>query len=352
MHLSEREGAQVVTARLAYEIRGHADRMTSPMPTVSVVMPVYNGRKFLEEAILSIRNQSLRDLELIVVDNGSTDGSYDIAARHADEDPRVRVLRLDHPGVAAALQTGIEAARAPWVARMDADDISLPDRLRRQMEFLAQHPDLGALGTYGWIIGERGNRVGMFRAGPTSVEAFLRKRTENKLIYLLSSSVVFSRDLAIALGGHRQDYAPAEDVDFWTRIADTHVVLTIPEPLVCYRIHLSAASTKHSALQAENARRARVNAARRRSELPEFTIEEFREFERADSRLVRLKRFLSVRGQYCYRKGGAMLANGRPDGVLWLALGATIAPSQIFRKLRRQSPLRVLATRISESLAN
>ena len=308
------------------------------MPEVSVVMPVYNGRKFLDEAILSIRKQTLRDLELIVVDNGSTDGSYDIATLHAEEDPRVRVLRLEHPGVAAALQAGIEAARAPWVARMDADDISLPDRLQRQIDFLAQHPSLGALGTYGWIIGENGKRVGLFRAGPTSVEEFLQKRRENKLIYLLSSSVVFSRDLAIAIGGHRQDYAPAEDVDFWTRIADTHVVLAIPEPLVCYRIHASASSTRQLVIQAAHARRARANAARRRAGLPEYSAEEFALLERSDPWYRRLSRFRTVRGQSYYRRGGAMLAVGQPKGLLWVAVGSLIAPDVVSHKLRQQVP--------------
>ena len=130
------------------EIQHHgaeAYAMLADTPLVSVIMPVHNGEPFLDEAIRSIRDQTLADLELIVVENGSADRSYEIAARHATEDPRVRVLRLERSGFVLALNAGIEAARASWIARLDADDVALPRRLERQLPVLADQPDVAAL---------------------------------------------------------------------------------------------------------------------------------------------------------------------------------------------------------------
>lgn len=122
-------------------------------PVVSVVMSVYNGGPFLTEAIGSILSQSYADFECIIIDDGSTDNSADIIASHRDRRFRV-ITHAENAGLAARLNEGVAAASGRYVARMDADDISLPDRFARQVEFMQAHPHVGACGTWVEVAGE------------------------------------------------------------------------------------------------------------------------------------------------------------------------------------------------------
>ena len=117
------------------------------MPLVSVVMPVYNAEKFLAEAIESILAQTFSDFELIIVDDGSTDGSAGIIQAYAEHDSRIRAVQLDmNEGVASARNRGTAETSGKYIAGMDSDDISLPERLQQQVEFLESHPAIGAVG--------------------------------------------------------------------------------------------------------------------------------------------------------------------------------------------------------------
>src|SRR5437764_15462322 len=110
-------------------------------------MPVYNGERYLEEAVVSILGQTVSDLELVIVDDGSTDSTQEILERLATGDPRVRVIRCEHQGIVPTVLHGSRNARGAFIARMDADDVSLPRRLERQLEVLESRSELGALGT-------------------------------------------------------------------------------------------------------------------------------------------------------------------------------------------------------------
>src|SRR5207237_10277673 len=130
-------------------------------PRVSVLLPVWNGEAFLEQAMESILRQTLSSFELIVIDDGSTDRSAAIAEEFASRDPRMRVLRRPHEGLSAALNAGIAAARGEYVARMDADDISAPDRLRKQVAYLDAHPACVAVGAWSDVVDEAGRQIGL-----------------------------------------------------------------------------------------------------------------------------------------------------------------------------------------------
>src|SRR4051812_12524034 len=121
--------------------------MTSSARQISVVMPVWNGESFLAEAIESILAQTCRDFEFLIIDDGSTDGTPAILREFEARDPRVRVLWQQHEGLVAALNAGLAAARAPLIARMDADDVSTPERFELQLAYLQAHPECVVLGT-------------------------------------------------------------------------------------------------------------------------------------------------------------------------------------------------------------
>ena len=117
-------------------------------PPLSVAMSVYNGERFLAEAVESILSQSFGDFEFLILDDGSHDGTRDILAEYGGRDPRIRVILRENRGLVASLNQLIGEARAPLVARMDADDISHRDRFSRQLAFLAGNPDYGVIGSW------------------------------------------------------------------------------------------------------------------------------------------------------------------------------------------------------------
>ncbi len=118
-----------------------------PAPSVSVLMPIYNAELTLAEAVESILAQTFTDFELIVVDDGSTDGSLQMLQKFAHRDTRIRIISRPNTGIAGALNEAMDAARGEFLARMDADDISLPARFEKQVAFLQEHPDVVLLGS-------------------------------------------------------------------------------------------------------------------------------------------------------------------------------------------------------------
>src|ERR1700680_111125 len=117
------------------------------MRNVSVVMSVFNGERFVSEAIESILHQTFHDFEFIIINDGSTDGTADILSRYQNSDPRVAVHDQQKKGLVQSLNTGCGLARGRYIARMDADDIAFPERLERQINYLEQNPDIALIGS-------------------------------------------------------------------------------------------------------------------------------------------------------------------------------------------------------------
>src|SRR5437879_6502478 len=141
-------------------------------PKVSVLLAVFNGECHLEGSLRSILNQSFADFELIVVDDGSTDGTAEILAAVGRADPRVVVVRQANRGLTASLIRAASLARGAYLARQDADDISPPERFRRQVDFLDAHPSIAAVGAWADIIDRSGAVIGALRpaAGPRAIK--------------------------------------------------------------------------------------------------------------------------------------------------------------------------------------
>lgn len=213
-------------------------------PRISVIMPVWNGEKYLRAAVDSILNQTLADLELIVIDDGSTDGTAEILRSYSD--PRLQVRRLEHAGIVVALNHGLACARSDWVARLDADDISLPHRLETQWQALAQRPKAVLCHTEVDFIGE---------TEPTARRARLprtRALTALRLCYqcpIVHSSVLFHKPTALAVGGYLPEERHAEDFSLWGRMLERGEFIGLPERLVKFRLHPLSVSQQNLELQ-------------------------------------------------------------------------------------------------------
>ena len=213
-----------------------------PAPRLSVVMPVRNGGDYLDAALASIRRQTFADIEIVVVDDRSTDGTATLLARHAAEDGRIRVVSATGAGIVDALNQGLAETRADLVARMDADDISEPDRLARQVAEMDARPELVLLGTGAVVIDARG-RVGEVVAVETDPARLAeRLRLENPFLH---PTVVMRRGAVAAAGGYRRQLALAEDYDLWTRLARQGAVANLADPLHRLRRHADQSSRRH-----------------------------------------------------------------------------------------------------------
>lgn len=211
-------------------------------PRLSVLMPVRNGGAYLEEAVASIRRQAFGDFEFIVVDDGSTDGTAALLRRHAADDGRIRVLAATGTGIVDALNQALAAARGDLLARMDADDISEPERLARQVAQMDARPELVLLGSGATQIDARGRAVGTVRpeTDPARLVELLRKRSP-----FLHPTVVMRRGAVEAAGGYRRPFALAEDYDLWIRLAREGVVANLPDALLRLRRHRNQSSRRH-----------------------------------------------------------------------------------------------------------
>jgi hypothetical protein len=159
--------------------------------------------------------------------------------------------------------------------------------------------------------------------------------------------MVFQRDIALEIGGYQSDYSPGEDVDFWNRIADHHTVLVIPEALIYYRIHGSAQTTNQVVRQFRNHARALINIRRRREGQPEYSQEELDALERMTPRGKRIRQTLGRYSQFYYRRGGSLLAAGKPSGLLWLLASAAAYPPLPLSRFKDQQVLGFAVTRLS-----
>ncbi len=232
-------------------------------PLISVVMPVRDAAAFIDEAIASIRAQTLPGFELIIVDDGSADASIEIAARHAAQDSRIRILTLPPSGIAVACNHGFSAAQCPYVARMDADDVAKPHRLARQLEVLSASPTVAALGSECEVIDQTGAVSGRMPAPTTPEDIRTILPQANCLAH---PSTMLRREAVLAIGGYRPAFALCEDYDLWLRLSERHDLMNVAEPLLSYRHHDRQLSREPSDRRALAVLAAQHAARQRRSD--------------------------------------------------------------------------------------
>ena len=208
------------------------------IPKVSVVMSVYNGERYLRESVESILAQTFTDYEFIVVDDGSTDETWDILNSYTDS--RLVLLRNEsNMGLPASLNRGLAIARGRYVARQDADDFSFPHRLERQVAYLDAHSFVGIVGTGRVTVSESGEAISVYHM-PTSddrIRAWLLRRSP-----FCHGTVMARRYLLYETGGYRAALPVTEDYDLWLRLAERCEMANLTEVLYAYRSHELAVS--------------------------------------------------------------------------------------------------------------
>jgi glycosyltransferase involved in cell wall biosynthesis len=199
---------------------------------ISVLMPVFNGEKYVAEAVDSILNQTFTDFEFIIVNDGSTDATSNILAGY--DDKRIKLVSLEHEGLVYCLNKGVELSKGKYIARMDSDDIAFPERLQVQYDFMESHPEIGICGTnYKVLSNNLSKYTSRLPANDTDIRAqmFFHPVFCHPTV-LLKKDVMEKSDLK-----YDKDFFGAEDYRLWIDVMDHTQGAIIPDILLHYRIH-------------------------------------------------------------------------------------------------------------------
>ena len=204
---------------------------------VSVVMPCRNVEAYIDRALTCIRQQSHEPVEIIVLDDGSTDGTSEIIKRHADADQRIQIIRNGTPkGLTWCLTEGITHARGEWIARMDGDDLCSPVRLERQLGYLEIYPDARVLGCLCYYIDDQDQVIGKMALDTFTLADYEKKRRKGKLLFIAGGASLIHKATLLEVDGFSQEYELIEDLELNMRIAQRgYLVLNVPEYLYMYR---------------------------------------------------------------------------------------------------------------------
>jgi glycosyltransferase involved in cell wall biosynthesis len=200
-------------------------------PEITILTVVYNGKRYIREAIDSILDQTYTDFEYIVVDNDSTDGTPDILNQYTRKDRRISIIKEPKRGVLHARNAGLRAAKGKWIAVLDADDAALPTRLERQLDFVRQNLSFVLVGSGCVMVDELGQFMKGYRYPPD--HSTLVSRLERQKPFFPHSSAFYSRRVVSEIGGYR--FPHAEDYDLWFRLSEHGDIACISEPLIKLR---------------------------------------------------------------------------------------------------------------------
>jgi hypothetical protein len=240
---------------------------TTDQPLVSVVMVICNIERFLPEAIESILSQSFRDFEFIIVDFGSTDKSKDIAASYAAKDSRIRLSEIPQCSYIEAKIAACSLPKGRYIAIQDADDVSLPDRLRAEVDYMEKHPEVGLLGGAVQWIDSQGKFLTTADDYPTQdheIRSVLKERNP-----FWHPTVLILREAFVRAGGYREPSSPSDDYDLWLRISEHYQCANLKQVVLKYRIHPQQLSLRKRKQQILCVLSAQASASLRRAGKPD-----------------------------------------------------------------------------------
>ena len=274
-------------------------------------MGVYNGEKFLREAVDSILHQTFTDFEFIIINDGSTDRTKAILETY--HDPRMIVIHQANVGLTKSLNRGMGMAKGDYIARQDADDASMPDRLRVQVDFLASNINIALTGSAVNVIDGEGSHLTVF-SPPCAFTTIREKLKQSNCFW--HGSVMFKRSCLAELGGYSEFFTSAQDYDFWLRFAEKYELANLAIPLYTYRFNPDSITFKKIIVQ-------------RRNHLPEDAlVQNFEKFVRSPLTLAERNDIVQSYKPWCR----LLLKNNKDkDARLLMTAVFKYHPSLLFR---------------------
>ncbi len=279
---------------------------------LSIVMPTYNAAKHLRDAVDSVLGQTFRDFTLILVDDGSTDETLDILREYEARDPRIAVHACGHRGISGSLNYALGVAQTDWVAIMHSDDIMQPNRLERQLAFIAENPDVVVASSFVNYINGQNKKIGQFRSELTTRQAVAETLGKDHSIGFHHPAVILRKSVVASVGGYRDKMDGCEDLDLWTRIArEGHCVLVQPEFLLDYRIHEGSLSVRKHRMTTLLNQYVQFNLKRYKQGIPEVSLDEFFETLKRMPFWERCMHERCLWGDHFFKRSAVNYANGR-----------------------------------------
>jgi len=267
-------------------------------PQISVIMSVYNGQLFLKEAVESILAQSFTDFEFIIIDDGSTDKSPSILRSYADMDERIRLVRHPNRGLTKALNEGLQMARGEFIARMDGDDIALPQRFEKQINYLRDSPDCAAVSGNVMFIDSEGATL-CISTQEIEHNCIEKELFDGRGLALVHPAAMFRREAMIKVGGYQERYNKCEDLDIYLRLAEIGLLANLPDIILKFRRQANSVTALADEATG-NMRKAEIirNAMQRRDMNPEsFQFPQFRQPRSVGEHHVMLA-YMAINGGY------------------------------------------------------
>lgn len=304
------------------------------LPPVSVVMPVYNGERYLAEAIESVLRQTHGDFEFIIVNDGSTDRTGEIIEGYAARDGRIKVICQTNAGQAESLNRALAVASNEWVAVLDADDVCMPHRLETQLRVLQREPWIRVLGSHAVQIDQWGAERGIRAVGPRSLPEFRRLVEQGGQVVLVHPSVMMHRPTIMALGGYDSSFGAAADIELWSRVSDEHVVVSLPETLIYYRTHTVNMSMTRFFEQRVMMRWTLARQQARRRGLPQSTLEKYQRSHERWFKIRGLNHKRKDRGEYLIARSALTWSEGcRLQALLLRGAALALLPTLVLLRV-------------------
>jgi len=302
-------------------------------------MSVYNSEKFVAAAIKSVLQQTHRDFEFLIVNNGSTDSSAEILKKFAAEDSRIRVLDKPYAPLGDGLNFGLEHATHEWVFRLDADDIMYPERIEKQIEFIEAHPDLRVTACRGTYIDHENNIAGKTGLDVLSADDCKKYVEKCEPIGLLHPGAALHKSTILEVGGYRSQFNPADDIDLWNRVAEAgHMVYGQDEVLMKYRLHLGSDIAQAYFTARDKYDWVRNSMKRRRNNLEELSWEDFQNELEQHPPLKKLNRKRKILAKKYFRLAGLHYVSQKKNkAFVELTAAVALQPDYAFNRIFRLS---------------
>lgn len=242
-------------------------------PLISVIMPVYNAERYVAQAIESILTQTFTNFEFLITDDGSTDRSLPILQTYAARDRRICLTHSPNQGVSRTRNQMLTVARGDLIAVMDADDIALPERFARQVEFLQHHPEVVCVGASHELIDAAGRLLTTLIL--PEQDADIQREALAGHGSICHPCAMIRREALVQIGGYDESFLSAHDLDVWLKLGEIGKLANLPHPLLKYRIHPKSVSGRDQQLQRDEARRASEAAWQRRGIEGEFKAADY-----------------------------------------------------------------------------
>ena len=291
---------------------------------VSVVMTVFNGEQFLREAIESVLKQSHKNFEFVIVDDGSTDSTPAIIREYMAKDFRVKLFSQENKGLPVALNKGLELATSDIIARMDADDVMLPNRLERQINYLLAHPEATVVSCASYHINGKGEKIGKgdLSSGLRTVEQCKELVAKGGLVFCLHPGAIFRKGPVLEIGGYDEKLTVGEDVDLWNRLADFgYYTIVMPERLLLYRIHGNAFTGNAFMKKWDYVSWMFANIKRRRNGEPEMPFEDYKKEKENKPAYIRWNDLRMCYGAIADRNSAVMYGEGKYFAFVFYLIG-------------------------------